>query len=341
MEFNVCHDELFPSIIQLLNEKGFIVHVFTKKQNISKNSLYFSKSLKYKFFKAKYWSFVKRFRIYDYVIFNSFEDYRQPEQSTILKEVYSTKPRKQHRVIIHNPQNLVDELKNGMILSFKPVVISNHGSSFLKNDKIENEILFPYYYGDFENKLLDKNKTIFSVQGNFSNSRRNYKSLLNAVYALSEMNEFKNKFVVKFVGRNDTEDAEKFKSLLNEKNLSSYFDFCDNVLFYENFFSEVNKSDYVIPLVDDSCDELYKYFKSVSSSSINIAVAMSKPLIINEEFAKNYPEFKSFMLEYKNDNVLDGMVKAMRLDNENYHIFVDNITKIRIAEIKKNSLCQK
>lgn len=341
VEFNICHDELFPSIVKILNQKGFVVHIFTKRQNIVKNSLYFSKGFKYRFFKIRYWNFIKRLGIYDNIIFNSFEDYRDPKQSFIVKEISSSKSKNKPRVLVHDAKNLVDELDRGLLMNFVPVVISEHGDSLLRSKNIESEILFPYYYGDFVNKFLQKEKVIFSVQGNFSNNRRNYQSLFSAVSILSKMSEFKDKFIVKFVGRNDTEDAKKFKSLLGENDLSAYFDFCEDVSTYRNFFSEINNSDYIIPLVDDSCEELSKYFKSVSSSSVNIAIAMAKPLVINEKFAENYYKFKESMLEYEGVNVLDGMMKAMRLSNENYGALVDNITRVRISEDKKKSLLNK
>ncbi len=336
IEFNTCHDELFPSVVQYLNNKGFYVHIFTKKQNIEKNSLFFCKDLKYKFFKIKYWNIFRRFGIYEYFIFNSFEDYRKPEKSFIIDEIKSVKSNNKTRVLVHNSQNLVDVLNSGLSLNFIPVLISKHVVKLLTDKNIETEIVYPYYYGDFIKKSFDKQKIIFAVQGNFSNNRRNYKSLLDSVLQLSKLNQFKSSFIVKIIGRSNTKDAEEFKKLLLENDLEQYFDFCKNVENYKNFFSEINNSDYIIPLVDNSSYNLIKYFKSVSSSSINIAIAMAKPLVINKSFAESYSEFSSGMIEYIDDNLFSGMVKAISITEEFYREKVDEIEKIR--NIKKSSL---
>lgn len=319
LEFNTCHDELFPSAVKHLNNHGYHVDIYTKKENINKNSLFFCNHLKFDFFEIKDWKFDK---IYDALLFNSFELYDGEKTYVISEEIKQVSAKTKPRVIIHNTKNLIDYMSHHHLkeLNFVPVVIAKHLQHSLQENGINSEIIYPFYLGDFARDADDKNITTFAVQGNFSQKRRNYKSLMKAVYNLSQDPNYCDKFIIKLIGQHNTYDADIFKDVSQNLQISQYFHYVPNTFLYEKYFNEINQSHFIIPLIDETNSDLDHYFHRVSSSSVNIAVSLNKPLIMNEEFAKKYPHFSTSSFLYQHDNLETALRSAIscHLDAKNH-----------------------
>lgn len=312
IEYNTYHDEILPTLYYLFDRLGFIVDIYTSETNIRKNAFHYCrKELRFELNSTSgcffpYWERLAKYRIYDLIVVNSIE----PEY--ILSQfAYYSGPL---LAIIHNAhliKNTDSYSRFFDVSNRKLLVLSDHIRSYL-DGIMAAFVIYPVYFGEVP--FAVPQKTTFSVQGNIEFTRRNYSSILDAVF---EVSKSRTDFYVSIVGRDHGEDGQQFRDSIKLKGLDSFFRFHGkDVTSYKKYFSVLKSSDFILPLVDTTKECYQPYFKDCASSSIPISIGLEVPCVIHQEMARVYDMVQA--LTYDDGNLADAMVRALSMSDEEH-----------------------
>jgi hypothetical protein len=88
------------------------------------------------------------------------------------------------------------------------------------------------------------------------------------------------------LGNKNRNDGPAVAAAIESKGLSRYFYVSDGFLPYDDFFSIIRSSDYVMPLLSSSIPNYNQYLQSQISASFNWGYAFRKKLLLHVDFEK-------------------------------------------------------
>jgi len=245
---------------------------------------------------------------FDMVIFNSLED-------KFLKIINPFLDKNIKKIaIVHN----IDKLEK-FKLDFKNFfVLSDHLLNFCKKNypNYNFSSFYPLIYNKemyIDDLLKNNNKNLIyiTIPGLVEQTRRDYTGLINLI---KNKNLNKNiKFII--LGNIKKGDGPKLLKLINESNLMDRFILFYDYIPYTKFFSILNSSDLIMPLIHPNVANYEKYKTVKISASFNMAFSFKKPLLMFEEF-KNIDEFKDFGIFYNFENFVN-VINIISIDKIN------------------------
>lgn len=196
-----------------------------------------------------------------------------------------------------------EELKsNGMVSTL----------SYMENYKHIN----PNYFGCITVNSKNSDKIIFVVIGSISRLD-NIGLLLNAVLALKQ--SYNNSFEVHIIGSGHIDIPIGLQQ--NIKHLGR--------LDFPSMYKELEKSDYILAMLDPLSPLHLTYLNGTTSGSIQLSLGFCKPLIINSIFAEKYILSNKEAIIYEDSDLYKAMKISIEMTNEKYNLLQQCIEKLR------------
>ena len=311
IEPNPFHDQLFPTLVYLLNELGIIPDIYTNINNIKNNVFEYAKDLQFnwRFYIGFYEEKSLKLSKYDLVIFNSLENHKGKEEILLFDKIKNIPVPvigiSHDTHVIPNNEEAISFVKQPNRFLF---VIAQHIKDYLRDHKLKSYLIPAIYLGDVSR--IPKRETIsFAVVGNVNYKRKNYDSLLNAVEQLEKENVCN--FKINFIGNNNTPDAYILQDKIREKELEHFFIFSKNNLAYKDYYKEVAQCNFILPLIDDATSKYNRYFECGVTSSIIESFGLEITPVINERLAHLY-NIQDSSITYKKDHLYNGLENALQ-----------------------------
>lgn len=341
-EFNDFHTGIFPIYHQylpaLLNDKHLKLTFFTVPHAVKElqetginvqpiTSGLFHYILKKLHLMPLYlkWKTQKIIKCYkpDVVIFNSIEPYCNFE---LFRQVLSKKHI--NIAILHNPELFEKEDKPANCLYFvlSDIIYKKYLNSvdgYMLPFMASQHILSKQY-------ALEKERLIMvGIQGHVDFYRRDY------LFLIEISKEFKkrriNRCVFNIIG---CLHKEQLEAVVKEENLSMYFIFHSHLI-DQQFSEEINRCDYIMPLLGK---EHQKYYKDKATTSLFFSAAYNKPMILTEENARAWCLPENVAITYTDLNsALDVFVNIsvdMALADE-YKSYIDHKIEENLAVLSQ------
>lgn len=322
VEMNDFHNEVIPGYLKYLNDLGYDCDVLITSL-INKENIFFNipKNLYENLYHTRYFIIKKllqnpRIKKYKKILITSNYIYLE-------------------NCILTNYKNLCDKNKilfvDHNIKYVTPEVLKQHNiiclNNFERKDLTKN-MVNPHYFGNI--KITPKNNiTQFLIVGRIKNSRQNYNLITDTINKLKLKNIFNYKITL--VGFDL--GGEINPQLANEINLEY-----KSRLNFEEMYKEIENSDFLLTLFDDTNPEHNKYKTSVTSGQIQLSYGFLKPSIISESFAPYFGFNKNNSLLFKNnDDFINVIENAINLPQNEYEI-MQNHLKTSSEYLYKNSL---
>ncbi|AUC84883.1 hypothetical protein CW731_06070 [Polaribacter sp. ALD11] len=306
VELSKSHEECVFSQISFLQEDNnddvsLFLHPAIKNQitylNLANNvsiinfdELKGFKSLQYQL------NVVKELSKFDKVIFNTASSSKQVRNIVFFLLFYKV----ECIGVLHNTKKLQKSFTQKIIsLKIKKYFVL---SDYLKdkvrisNSKIKLESFYPIFFPKFKSQNIEKKQgeVWFCIPGRVEFSRRDYFYLIHQL----QKNELSAKIKFLILGNINTKDGIAFKSELERLNFESYFIFFNEFITNELYYSYIEKSDFILPLLKRK-DFSYLNFKI--SGTFNLAFAFKK-IIICDDFYKNITDLNENGIFYSEES---------------------------------------
>lgn len=310
------HFETVASFIYIALAKGLKVHIFMKFPDPNRrkylNELFQTDQVK----------FVRKidYSLYSTILFITYYPNRFPILERV-KYVTNSLKKIQEKKIGH--QDIKVYLVTHEFFKFKEeqhlkrhqktynlCYLSPLGYNLSKKIFDSSYILPVYFLKEFPKpksleKFNEKPKVIL-IQGNISTARRNYQSLIEIAEELKEEN-----FYFKIMGKGDPKEVQKlFKKAPKDK-----FKFLIKVS-DAKYFKECAKSDFIMPLVDQSYE--HDYFESKLTSSVSVAYGFNLIPILHLELANIYKLPGKYSYTGIEQSRLEAVRSALSITYEDY-----------------------
>lgn len=294
-EFNNDHREIQPVFYFLARKLGYKVDFYIDSNNIFKSLNITDKDYLNIFDNNKINIDDKKFNNYDGIILGT------AEPISILDKFMKIN-NKNKIIIIHN------YFKYYAKYDVKKIVLADFlTSNFDNNIYSINPIIVKPNKLDSDYK---KTNNIFLVQGNFNVKKRNYNSLIEALTNLKDDGYKPSDILIKIIGKINKNDKKyisfRKKIILNE--IEEYFDIVEEELDDLEYFKIVEKSKYILPLIDNTFNN--KFFDFSSSSSINIGLAYNCIFVMNKLIAEKYNIDFGFF--YESNDLYSGIIECLK-----------------------------
>ncbi len=219
--------------------------------------------------------------------------------------------------VLHNKVHLEKEDNKMLYDDSKLLVLRN-----FSNDKKLFEVN-PHYFGTVSPQ--PRNKTVnFVTVGLLDPKRRNGSLIADAIRYLTD-NGFKD-FKITVICRRKT---GKFP-----KEAAPYLDVKVG-LKYDAMYKELEKADYFLPLLDPTNEGQREYLSLLSTGSIQLILGFLCPAVINEEFAAAYGFNEENAILYRDNDLAEAMLRALRQSNDDYKQMKANL--LELSDAKKES----
>ena len=311
IEPNGCHFETITGLCKYCSELGYNVDVLTREpaEKIFEN---FKIKTTLRSYECNPVTFDKIYKKYDFsqyerIIYNSKRIYFISNGFSLdgydLAEYYNSvkKGKKENIYLQHHIDKFNDSPTDIQIVLANPA----------KLPELDNLIVNCNYFKDFKKKIKNKNDvTNFISIGELSKQRRNSTLLIDAVKSLHN-NGIEN-FKITVIGIGELDELPV--------DIRRYFNILGRVD-YQTMFDELEKSDFVLPLLDPEIEAHKRYMDSGTSGTFQLVYGFNKPCIIHKTFADIYGfnEKNSIIYEY-NDKLQEAMQNAINMSNEEYKI---------------------
>ena len=186
-------------------------------------------------------------------------------------------------------------------------------------------VVNPNYFGEI--KTHKKNKTVnFIVIGALESQRKNFDMLFSAVKSINDKD-----FKVTIIGNGD------YSFIPSE--IAHHFEIKGR-LDFKNMYDCIEKSDYILSLLDKDNKAHYRYITTGTSGTYKLSYGFLKPLIIEETFCKNRFLNNKNSIIYSNNKLVLGLTKAIEASNADYDRMVYKLrdTTFCIRKASRNNL---
>ena len=309
IEINDCHWETIPGYCEYLIKLGFNVEIITRyyAEEIFK---YLNYNDKVKIFEFNPITFDKVFKEYDFtryerILYNSKRVYYKKNdvnaEGLDLFEYYDVIPmgKKDNIYIQHHIDKIEDFYKPNQIILANPS----------KKTELAELVVNPHYFGEFKLKKYKNQDVVnFISIGELSEKRRNSKLLISVVKDLHNLGL--NNFIVTIIGRGEVEKIDT--------EIQKYFKILGRVD-YQTMFDNLNKADFILPLLDPDLESHKRYMDSGTSGTFQLVYGFNKPCIIHKTFADIYGFDENNSLIYENNfKFTEAMKKAININSFEY-----------------------
>jgi hypothetical protein len=325
VEFSESHEECIYSQLLFLKEKNIeldlVVNAKLKPQvnlysDLVKTIIYTSNKELNFFEKITFdlkWS--SKLSKYDKVIFNTCNGSKRIRNISLLLKPFKT----ECVGILHDTGKLRKSFTQNLInLKVRKIfVLSDH---IKKEDSTRNKLesFYPIYFPEYNKIDINKSTNTFvCIPGKVEFKRRDYKLLIKIA------KETKNTQNLKFIilGNINTKDGISLQKEIFANNLEDKFVFFNTFIKNDEFYSYIEKSDYIMPLLySDDKD----YLRSKITGSFNLAYGFKKTLIVHE-FYEKISDLKESSIFYNNSTIKETFEK---------NIFIQNSKNNRYKNIK-------
>jgi len=326
-EINNCHWETIPGYCKYLTDLGYNVDIITRTPAAGIfNSIH---AANVKIFECDKTTFDKIFANYNFskyerIIYNSrrvyFKKNDLKNEGYDLKEYYAHIPegQKPNLYIQHH----IDKIQENPY--DKQIILANP----LKESDLDNLVVNPHYFGPYDTKdNLNKDIIKFISIGELSDKRRNANLLVSAIRKLH--NSGCRNFKVTVIGRGEIEKIDP--------EIQKYFEILGWVD-YPVMFEEINKSDFILPLLDPQIESHKRYMQGGTSGTFQLSYGFLKPCIIHKAFADIYNFDKHNSIVYNNNDEFGNAIKyAVNLTNTEYKEIIRRLHE-KERDIYQNSL---
>jgi hypothetical protein len=321
LEANDCHADGLPGIAKYLLVLGYNVDVIiTNRGSANVFSRFPHEKLKIIILKKEIIGFFlnsKEIKQYTHVFIYSYHLYYYfpgivgpvPIDMYYKFNIFDIAP----ICMIHESEYCDTEyLHTNKIVSLVPIKCYNRANPLVVN---------AHYCGTI-NQYEKSDITSFIVCGGNDKTRRNYRLLFNACDYLLENNIHNFKIIL--TGFNKIEIHDKYKE---NTVVLGYLD-------WEQLYSQVESSDFLLALIDNSHNE----YLNKASGNYLMSYRFLKPILIHQKFSKITGFNESNSIIYENNNVLGyTMMYAIKMSKKEYADIVSGL-KILENEIYNNSL---
>ena len=314
IEYNGFHDLTFPTLVYILHQLGVsYIDIFTTQKNIDRKIWDVTHTpvshvtcCDGRAFRIK--EILQRYRKYDFIIMNTVDGHKEyllPRMSSISRPtlgIFHTTT-SQYR---QDPDYTAYFAKKNRQM----IVLGKHVAESL-SDVIRAHWILHCYQGE-QHFQQNNPHTVFCVQGLIEYFRRNYRSLIEAVVQLRD--EGMTNFVVRLIGgAAQTKDQELFRQEIMQNNVTSFFEFTDGDVPYNEYFRTIGISDFLLLLLDMTTPEYRLYATQKVTSSLAISLGLPIVPILHQTFAKAY-QIEGPSIVYKNGALASAMRQAITMD---------------------------
>ena len=311
------HGEVIPPVVNYFLKMGFHVDVVVSDKNYTNDllknvllnehrvrifHLFLPAALSDELFRCN-------MRRYKYIFLTSTDDFTGVYYPKLFKDNFCSKFTKNNIFFIEHQWELFKTLtvpkeRKG----FLSHAVALHKFPYSKN--ISVPYISPTLYSN--TKISKKNKqTHFLVAGRFDAKCRDMSLLLRILEKLNKSGVAD--FHLNIVGRVGQEElSPEFVKYSN--NVSIWGD-VTNAQLYEI----VKKSDFILALLSEKNKQhISDYTTNKTSGSFGLSVGFVKPVIVNEFFAAKHGFSEENAVLYKNDELENAVISAIKLSRRNY-----------------------
>ncbi len=182
-------------------------------------------------------------------------------------------------------------------------------------------VFYPKY--ELEEKFKKKSGEIWiTVPGSVEFKRRDYISLLEPLNGKKIGNNIKIIFLGRYKHRK--EESNFVDNIISKNNFSNHFILFPDSVENSIFFSVINQTDYLLPLIHLD-EENKSIYDNQISGTFNLALGFKKIMLIEDKWRNKYL-FKENTIAYKKENLIEiinelqEIKKPDFLENEKYSI---------------------
>lgn len=332
VEFNECHGEILPTFVYLLNRLGIVPDVYLRRHLIESEPFALCPDLKLQVHDLES-SLVRaevrlrRFARYGVVIACS------AEPLPALRRIDRARP--PVIAVVHNAV-LMDSDRSFRTFfedsKHQPLGLGPH-ILMSTNRASANRWVAPVYVMPDPASVAFRPDS-FCVQGRLDLRRRNYSSLLDAIEQLSSTCDAE--LEVRLVGGEYELDGARFRRSIRQRGLERFFSIDTEWHSYARSIEAVAASEFVLPLVDTTSIAFAPYFEDKISSSLSMAIGLSRIPVVHHRLAVLYG-LEGCAVTYRDGDLAAAMSRAMRLSTKQHLEMAQRLTQVRL-ELLESSL---
>lgn len=325
IEANTCHSECIPGYSKYLSDLGYNVDIIVPPESYKENPFvmlpakYYNKIYPLEMYDIQQFLSSDKVCQYKYIILNSNNLIKDRNFISFFEFFQNIKkPQYGYIVLEHRLDKINQELlKENRVMQLANLKIQDENNPVCCN---------PAYFGDIHPHKKNK-VTNFIVIGELNPIRRNYSLLFNGINELIQ-NGVSN-FKVTIIG------AGKKKYI--PRNIRNYINFKGR-LPYKDMYDELQKSDFILTLLDPENTTHLRYIKTGTSGSFLLSYGFCKPCIIHEKFARyHYFNHENSVVYDNNENFTKTLIQCINMDSIQYDNLYTNLNNT-INFIRKCSL---
>ena len=181
--------------------------------------------------------------------------------------------------------------------------------------KLDIRSIYFIYYPELPKITVNKSKDDIwiCIPGSVEFSRRDYLGLLKAI-GNHELDK-RIKFILLGNSIQRKEDGIILKEMITEVGLNDHFKLWDNFIGLEEFYSYINESDFIMPLIHFN-HESFELYRNQISGAFNLAFGFRLTLLMDISFDQ-YDDFKDNSIFYKQENMFEIINNLKITDNQN------------------------
>ncbi len=316
IEIHPYHFFLIPGSVRYLEELGFIADILTRENKDADDILLNANvnNKRYLFDDLNVRQILSGICVeeYDFIFLTSLEYFHDNLKESALKFLrFPVAVRDKIAGIQHHPE-LIEELGHEWM--------AEQGRIFVLSDVTWNNIklkrFIPFFLGNFYIRNTN-NRNIMTV-GNSGNRyyisrlidyiRKNCKDIEYQIHMIGAIPRY---MFLKY-----------YRNICSFKSMKSIHLF--GRLDYPSMYAELQKQSFILigmdPLTQDN------FYKGLTTGSLLLAYSFGKPCILEEHFAEAYGLDASMAVIFR-DSEMDGIEKAVYMDDEAYVQLVNNFEK--------------
>jgi hypothetical protein len=331
VEFNWYHDEVIPTLVGLLNERGISPDVYLPVRAIRKDALALEPGLRYSRRSIDGLWGLRRLRgtpsrlgRYDVVILNSIE----PDDVLVRAATISTPT----IAILHNSDNITRDAYRRYFDGPDrwPLFLGAHVAREA-GPRSADAWVAPYRLGPRGARPVGT--TTFCVQGNVEFVRRDYLGLIRAVGRLKDDGV---RVEVAVVGRSQSHDGDRLRAAISEAGLIDQFALTSGELSFPDYVRAVGACHYLLPLLDRAREDHDAYFRYKISSSMSMALGLAVVPLCEESLASLYG-VADRAVTYRSGSIEEGLLAAIGLSDEQRTTYETRLAATREAALARSA----
>jgi hypothetical protein len=314
IELGSSHEECFYSQILFLKKEGWEIDLLISSILKERTEYLPVNKIFINFGKGAYYDIINLMRIRKFII-------KKKINKVILNSAHGIQVRNlllfpfpeetEFMGIIHDASKILNSTNQKFINKKvkKYFVLGDHVLTYLHALKLKDkkfESFYPIFQPDYFSNEVNKPQNEFwvCVPGRVELKRRDYNTLLKNLADTKLLNNIK----IILLGRIDSKFKPELKSSLEKLNLTNQFILFENFIPNKIFYSYLQISNLILPLIHPADVWFEKYFKTQISGSYNMAYTYRLPMLCEKSFSV-YEDFKDTSFFYETKNLIEKINK--------------------------------